>query len=223
MYPENMIPTWKEDAEVLLQIPFCYIVHDKDHLSDVFLKNELKSCEDLKRKEHVHMILAFPNTTTQKHALTVFNTLCLPGKQCIPGNHIQQIFNIRRAYDYLLHDTEDCKKKGKYLYDAAERVTGNLFDIGAFEQISFVEKDNMRKELAKMIISENITNYLDFYNIVCERFDPDAGYEGVASAYSGFFEKLTKGCYQRNRNKEYMLNLKAAIRANARESAESDT
>ena len=30
LYPENMIENWKDEIEDVLQLPFCYCVHDKD-------------------------------------------------------------------------------------------------------------------------------------------------------------------------------------------------
>ena len=30
LYPENMIENWKDQIEDVLQLPFCYCVHDKD-------------------------------------------------------------------------------------------------------------------------------------------------------------------------------------------------
>lgn len=34
-----------------------------------------------------------------------------------------------RYYDYLIHDTDKCRKLGKHQYDPSERITGNGFDI----------------------------------------------------------------------------------------------
>ena len=91
------------------------------------------------RKDHVHLIVAFPNTTTYKHALNVMDLLSAEGKKAI--NKCEAVVGIRNVYDYLIHDTEDCRKKGKEQYDPSERITGNNFDIGAYEQLGTVEKE----------------------------------------------------------------------------------
>ena len=37
-------------------------------------------------------------------------------------------------YNYLIHDTDSCRKQGKYLYKVEDRICGNGFDIGLYEQ-----------------------------------------------------------------------------------------
>ena len=182
LYPDNMIDTWQDDIGDLLELPFAYCIHDKD-FDDV---------ED-KRKTHVHLIVAFPNTTTYNHAFSVFSKLNAVGKVSV--NCIEQVINIRQKYEYLIHNTETCKKKGKYLYDFKERITGNNFDIGSYEQISNAEKNVMLKELCDVICEQNFTNFIDFYMYVVSNYDPN--YFEIVKGYSGFLERLTKGNYQK--------------------------
>ena len=40
----------------------------------------------------------------------------------------------------LIHDTDTCRKQGKELYPPENRITGNNFDIGAYEQVGIAEK-----------------------------------------------------------------------------------
>lgn len=181
-YPENMRPDWQDVIGEVTQLPYAYCVHDKD----------MDGNED-DRKEHVHILLAFPNTTTYKSALTVMQGLSADGRKAF--NTVQKVNNVRFMYNYLIHDTEDCKKKHKHLYDASERVTGNNFDIGSYEQVGVEEKKAMRKELAEVIFSRDFKNYLDFYVYVCQNFPPE--YEDVVVGYSGHFERLTKGNFQK--------------------------
>ena len=189
MYPENMIENWRDVIESVFQVPFAYCVHDKD----------IDGNKD-KRKEHIHVILAFSNTTTYNNALRIFKTIEKVGKSAIPNDKIQQVNSIRKAYDYLIHNTEDSKKKGKYLYDKSERITGNDFDIGNYEQISLAEKNNMCKELCDYIVINTITNFADFYMYVIENFDSE--YFEVIKGYSGLFERLTKANYQKVHRKK---------------------
>ncbi len=183
LYPENMREDWKEDIGDILQHPYAYCVHTQDRDS----KSE-------HRKDHVHLIVAFPNTTTYKHALNVMGLLSAEGKRAI--NKCEAVVGIRNVYDYLIHDTEDCRKKGKELYTKEERVTGNGFDIGAYEQLGIAEKNEMFVEMSEAIREHGFTNYMDFYEYVADTYE-EMGYIEVMRCYSGHFERLTKGNYQR--------------------------
>lgn len=193
LYPENMIDNWKEKIDSAVQIPFCYCVHDKCLTLDA----------EEERKEHVHLILAFPNTTTYKHAFSVFQRLSADGKLAL--NKIEAIVNIRWIYNYLIHDTESCRKQNKHLYDPKERISGNNFDIGAFEQISVSDKRRMAKELADFIKINGYTNFADFYFDVMETFSEE--YFDIVLGYTQFFKSLIGGVYHRwqrlSSDKEY--------------------
>ena len=180
-YPENMVDDWKDRIGDLLQTPYCYCVHDQDTLAD--------SEED--RKVHVHIVNAFNNTTTYKHALSVFQSLSKPGTICV--NTCKPVINIKHMYNYLIHDTEDCRKKGKHLYDVSERICGNNFDIGNFEQLSSAEKNDICYELCTLIVKEGYTNFTDFF--VNAMGDFDSSYFEVIKTHSGLLERLCKGNY----------------------------
>lgn len=182
LYPENMRQDWETVIGELLQLPYVYCIHNADVNAD-----------GTPRKVHVHLMIAFPNTTTYKNALEVFNLLSADG--CKACNTVQKVINVRYMYNYLIHDTEDSRKKHKHLYDLGERVCGNCFDIGGYEQLDLNTKKAMRKELAKVIFDLGFMNYLDFYAYVISNYD-DA-YEEVVTAYSGHFERLTKGNFQK--------------------------
>lgn len=180
-YPENMIFDWKDRISGILQLPFCYCVHDKDLLHD----------GDETRKIHVHIMLMFNNTTTIKHALNIFNLLSCDGCKCC--STCEAIIYPMKIYHYLIHDTEEARKDGKYQYDPADRIEGNNFDIGNFEQLSTSERKSMRKELSEIIYNETFTNYFDFYMYVISNLD--SSYEDVVVCNSGHFERLIKGQY----------------------------
>lgn len=181
LYNENMRPDWEDKISELVQVPFAYCKHDKD--------TDTKSEH---RTDHTHIILAFPNTTTYNHALNVFSELNAEGKKSV--NTCKQIISIRQAYDYLIHDTQDCKKKKKFLYPVNERITGNNFDIGAFEQLCKTDKLKIQKELAQSIIDNGFTDFAQFYMYVLSNYE-DSNYYDVIVSYSGFFERLTKGMF----------------------------
>lgn len=183
LYPENMIDNWQDEIGSILQFPVAYCIHDKDTLND----------SDSQRSTHVHVILALNNTTTYNHAFSMFQELNASGK--IAVNKIERVKNIRYCYDYLIHDTDDCRKKGKHQYDTKERILINNFDIGCFEQVSIEEKRKMVIELCDLIVKEEFINITDFYMYVISNFDTQ--YLDLFCTYSGLFERLTKGNFQR--------------------------
>ena len=184
MYPDNMIDDWFEEIYNLVQVPFAYCIH-----------NQCKDKSGNTRKIHVHIILAFPNTTTKNHALRVFKKLEKQGCSAIPNDIIEQVINIRHAYDYLIHDTKDCEKKHKFKYAISDRITGNNFDIGSYEQLSSAEKNDIARTLCNLIIDKNYCNFADFYMYVVSTYD--TAYFEVLKTNSGLFERLTKGNYQK--------------------------
>lgn len=183
LYIENMLPDWEERIDDIMQVPFAYCVHNLDVDS---------SSEH--RKDHVHIILVFPNTTTYKHAMNVFDLLSAPGRKAI--NTCQAIIGIRKMYDYLIHDTDACRKKGKYLYDKSCRISGNNFDIGSYEQLDIAQKNDICKEMCNLIMSEGFMNFGDFYMYIVSNYD-DSNYFEILKGYSGLFERLTKSNYQK--------------------------
>ena len=152
MYPENMIDNWEEEISHLLEVPYAYCIHDKD-----------LDKEGNIRIKHIHIINVYPNPTTYNHALKTFKRLQKEGCIAIPNDIIQPVINIRYAYDYLRHDTKDSQKKHKFLYPEVERITGNGFDIGNFEQLSSAEKNDIARTLCNVIIDRNYCNFADFY------------------------------------------------------------
>jgi len=62
--------------------------------------------------------------------------------------------------------------------------------------LSTKDKLNMRKDLANMIIENDITNFADFYIYVLANYD-DA-YFDVMSSYTSFFKAIITGNFQRN-------------------------
>lgn len=181
LYPENMVEDWETVIGDLVQLPYEYGKHDLDTDS-----------QSVHRKDHIHLILVWPAPTTYNHALMVFNKLSAEGKKAC--NTIEPIINIRHMHDYLIHDTQTCRKQGKYQYPESARVAGNNFDIGAFEQIGVAEKRAMCKELCQALMEHGFTNFADFYIFVMTEFDDN--YFELLQTHSGLFERLTKGNFQ---------------------------
>lgn len=187
LYPENMIENWEVLLPEVLQLPFAYCIHDDD------LEKEFEDQTQQKRKTHVHIIIAFANTTTYKHVTSIFSLLNAPGKRAF--NKVEAVRGIRHCYEYLIHNTEAAKKDNKKQYSQNDRVIGNNFDIGAYEQISTSDKLRMSKEICNYIVEHDIYNFADLYMAVISNFD-DAYFE-ILQTHSGFYERLIKGNYHR--------------------------
>lgn len=100
---------------------------------------------------------------------------------------------IRSVYDYFIHNTDECKKLGKHLYDPFERITGNNFDIGSYEQLGQAEKDQILLAITDFIFSHNIENFADLVYHVRNSFDNE--YFSILKCNSTYFQALTKGIY----------------------------
>lgn len=183
-YPENMLPDWENQISHLVQVPYAYCIHNLD-----------KDSKSEHRKDHIHLILVFSNTTTYKHALEVMQTLSLPGTQAF--NTCQPVFSIRHMYDYLIHADESSIKAHKFRYSSDDRITGNNFDIGAYEVISTADKDRMLDELSDYLINNDCENFSVFFCLVKRDFD-NSEYSRLVRSNSGFFERLCRGNYLLN-------------------------
>lgn len=135
MYPESMIDDWEIKMGDVLGYPYAYCIH-----------NRCLNADKTPRKEHVHIMLAFPNTTTYKHAKSVYDGLGVVNK-------IERCISVRNSYNYLIHDTDSSRKQGKVAYKPEERITGNNFDIGAYEQIGVVDKQKIIDDICDLIDS----------------------------------------------------------------------
>lgn len=182
LYPENMITDWQDEIGDLLQLPYAYCIHNKDKTSN---KNE-------DRKEHVHLIIVFSNTTTYNHAMSVFSLLSAEGKNAL--NKIEAVVSIRQMYEYLIHNTDTCRAKGKHEYSPKERIIGNNFDIGAYEQLSIADKNAILKELCDVIITEGYTNFKLLYLYVMNNYD-DSNYFDTMKSNTNFLAQLIKANY----------------------------
>lgn len=180
LYPESMIPNWQDVIDDTLQVPYCYCIHDKDVLQD----------GTTLRKPHVHIMVAFNNSTTTKHALEVFNLLCQKDKGI---KYCEMVVSVRNKYEYLIHNTNGAKKANKHLYDVSERISGNNFDIGAYEQLSTADKREMRKAIASIVNACGFTNFAELDEYVRTKMSDE--YYDEFICHQGYFANLVRGCY----------------------------
>lgn len=188
LYPENMIENWKDEIDDLFQLPYEYCVHDKDIVND----------PDEQRKVHVHIIIAFANTTTYKNAFSIFDRLSAAGRQSL--NKCEQVVSIEYAHKYLRHDTEKCRKDGKFLYPEEERISGNNFDIGAYIQLSKSEEQEIFNDIVDTIYECCFEAFADVdryyrYSYEYQSEDVKKYYETVLRGHFRYFETLCKGIH----------------------------
>lgn len=118
------------------------------------------------------------------------------GKNAV--GRVEPVIWHERAYKYLIHDTEKAKEQGKFQFDPAERITGNNYDIGAYMQISTLERNEAFDDLTDFILDNNIRNFADFIEFSRQAFpERKEVMREVIRGHSGYFEKLVKGCYHR--------------------------
>lgn len=202
LYQENMIEDWRDKIADEVQLPFAYCEHTKD--------TDTKSEH---RKDHVHLILVFPNTTTYSHALNVFKLL---GDKSV--NTCKAVVNIRNAYDYLIHDTDACRKAGKHLYDPSERILGNNFDIGSYEQISAEEKQERLLELVDFIRQNHYMDISTFTFDALETFGRD--YWEIIVGYNANLERYCRSEYQKWERKQKFASVSVTSVTNTDQHAE---
>lgn len=180
LYPENMPTDWEDNISNILQLPACYCIHNKDTNND-----------KQGRKTHVHLIVAFRNTTTKNHALNIFNRLSLEGLKCCP--FVESVIDIQHIYNYLIHDTDDARKKGKFQYDPSERICVNGFDIGLYVQQTASEKEDLLCDIEKLAFEPQFMNFKRLAMYVRDNMSKD--HMRVTREYSGYLERITKGNY----------------------------
>lgn len=195
------MPDWRDTIDEILQLPYAYCIHDKDKLSD--------KAED--RKTHVHIIVVWPAKSPVRYsqAFETFDSLSEEGKSCL--STCEPVRNIRWAWDYLIHDRDKARREGKYQYSADERISGNNFDVGAYETLDTHQKTVMEKELCDFILKSKITNMADFYERMSKEYDEE--YFAVFRGCSALLERLTRGNYQRygeTKSNEVKLNIEPA-------------
>lgn len=163
LYPENMVDGWQDKIYRTLQVPFEYIIHDKDSV-------EFEEDEKQPRKIHVHLVVHFNSPTTYKHIFNLFNCLSVDGKRCL--NKVEAIIHLKYAHSYLTHRTPECIKKDKYLYDPGSVISGNNWDLGAFVDID---------ESDKLFLYR-------FLRDSCEKYDIRSCYMLERSVENGFLD-----------------------------------
>lgn len=205
LYPENMVSDWQDIIEDLIQNPCCYCVHDKDvdFLDGIHTNEEGIVERDFEKvKTHVHLIIAWSGPVTSSFIIKLCNKLSLEDRKCC--SVAQPVYNMERAYDYLIHDTEKAKKDLKYQYDESERICLNNFDIHFYRRIDENEKDIIAIEIADICFQHMFMDFMELRNYIhccC----PDT-FEIILMNRCNYFDKLVTANYKHYlREKEKQL------------------
>ena len=94
---------WQDSIGDLVQMPYCYCIHDADADDK---ESIAKTTCTLSSAGLARQPTRWPSLSFSSSAKAV-NT-CKP------------VLNMRHAYDYLIHDTESCRKARKHLYGPEE-------------------------------------------------------------------------------------------------------
>lgn len=169
-YPDRMIEEWYYKIGKLLQVPFVYIVHDRDNC-----------------KTHIHLMISWNNNVQMKYFVKFVNQFLSADQNDPCCVLIMDIKNPEGAYNYLTHDTAEARSKNKYQYSKLDLIHCNGFDIHFVSQL-----DNQKKYL----ISKDISDYIQKFNLMdiskvleyCNNKGQD--YYLYLERHSGFFDRL---------------------------------
>lgn len=153
LYPDSMITNWQDRIYRQIQVPFEYIIHDKDSV-------ELEEDEREPRKTHIHLVLHYGNNTTYKAVLEhLQDNLSSLGNHCC--NKVEPVRNLKYMHRYLTHDTEDSRKAGKYQYNVSEIVSGNNWDLGAFVSLEDFQKLEVYQKVRDFMFLHKLVTVYD--------------------------------------------------------------
>lgn len=168
-YPESLPVDWKDQLDNT-DLPYCISpLHDKDVNEDQ---------DNTPKKAHYHIIIAYNNPTTWKN---VKETICDPLNQPMP----MPSDNVAKAYKYLSHE----ENPDKYQYDKNDIECRNGFNVHDFIALTTDEVRQAKKEIHKIIIEQNFTEYNDLCDYLLY-FNDDL-YE-VATTHTIHFNALLK-------------------------------
>lgn len=178
LYPENMRDDWKNSIAGVLQLPFCYVEHFPGD----------------GRKPHVHIMVSWDGPTTFRNALSIFNELDPTISMC------KRVISVPFLYRYFIHDTDDCRKKGKALIDESFRVSGNGFEVSDGSDSAKRKMTTLDFIFEKVAsLQYTFSDFQDFYLFFRSLPDPEA-YDACCLIFEKpyFFSKVIRFGYEQN-------------------------
>lgn len=166
-------------------------------LYDKYLAEAQAQAADVYKKVHRHAIVAYPNTVT---ADAVRDRL-----KRVLGDHavatVQIIAeSVRNAYLYLTHESATAIRKKKYVYDKADIILINNFDVDRYTVIDAAEKKEILSKLTNLICDQLIENIIDL-NLYLREHHADLGVdmrtaENVINEHTSAIRMYLDGAWQ---------------------------
>lgn len=189
LYPESMVDDWQERIGSILQVPLCYIIHDKDDF-------KIETNEE-ERKVHVHLWVHWKNTVWNGAIMKVINKF-LSKDGCKACSTADPVFNDEVAWLYLIHkDSKSMKQSWKHQYDDSERILLNNFDIGSYIDVSSKEIQFLKSKIVHFIIDNGYFDINDAF-LGCEDAFGSSSHEMyVFNNFNSYFDKICCSNYKK--------------------------
>lgn len=150
------------------------------------------------KKTHRHVIyVANNNVTADSVRKKLQRTL---GAQAV--NLVKICDNVGNYYKYLTHESADAIKKGKPVYDKADIILLNNFDIDRYTDLSKEAKEDILDKVCDLIEEHSLCNVIQLKRFVRET---DCGVTkrnvmDTLQSYSGVLRLFFDGAYQESKN-----------------------
>lgn len=98
----------------------------------------------------------------------------------------------------MIHDTEQARSEGKYLYSKLCRHCENGFDIHFVKQLDNSKKYKISKEISDYIVNYQVLDLISVYKWISSK--PEDYYLYLES-HSGYFDRLCAGNWKKSERK----------------------
>lgn len=159
LYEDSTPAKWLEILESS-GAQIAYIKHDCDVWdNDVIDGESIKHLKGSPKKAHYHILLRWDTAKSWRQMYNYFRIL--------GTSHFEVVKTPRHAFMYLTHETEDARKKKKYLYDvkSIEFLNSSLENFESYARISGRSTDTGDLvEIFEYLRDNEITEMSDFIN-----------------------------------------------------------
>jgi len=157
------------------------------------------------KKGHYHVIYMASNPVT---ADSVRNKLKrVLGDKAV--SHVKMVDNVLGLYLYLTHESKDAKVKGKHVYDKADIIHLNNFDIDRYIVLDEADKADALNVMIDFIMEFEIPNIKVFESLYrLKASDPHRNHldsrlmRQVIKANTGLLKLYFDGCFQETQKQQ---------------------
>lgn len=208
LYPENLPDDWETRLREL-DIPMAISpLHDKD------IDKKMGGF----KKPHYHGIAMYKNPITRDGMTKRLNrALAHDGcKNCVPQVQFL-VKGVKSTYLYLTHESDSAIEEGKHVYDSSEIKLLNNFDISRYVVLDASEKEELLRDLLKLIYKYRLVNmfqlldYLDMLRDKGEPVPPEKDVQEVVKSNTGLLRLYFDGAYQEEKRMQEMMNGKSNV------------